>query len=701
MNGSIALTARRALSAAVLGLVAASAPAFAQYPTEPPPAAPVTPVRFPPFREATLAYGLQIVLVENTELPVVSISLTIPVGSVHDPADMTGLAGMVAELLTKGTPTRTADQIAATIEGVGGSISASAGNDFFSLSTTVLTDHVELAVELLADVLLRATFPAEELELARRRTLSALRLEKSDPGSLADRYFRAALFGDHPYSRSQTEASVQAITREAVVAWARQHLRPRGALLVVAGDMRLDRIRQLAQRRLGEWTGAPPARNYAAAPAPKPTEILLVHRPGSEQSNIVIGNLALRPGDRTYYAATVMNKYLGGGTDARLFQILREQKGWTYGSYASVSRPRDIGNFEATAEVRTEVTDSALGELLMQLKRVRTEAPPAEELEAAKSYLTGVFPLRIETPQQVASQVSAQKRLGLGDDYLSRYRERIAAITAEQARQAARQVVRPDSAVIVVVGEGVAIYEGLKRFAPVRIIDVDGNPLTPDDLSPPAVALTFDPAQLVAGRDSFRVMVQGNPMGTYVAELVRGGDSIVVSELMSIPVIGLAQGGSVVLGRDLAVRTVRQSFAAGGQPVEATLRFAGGRVTGKAIQPPQGPGMPAATRDVDTTLAADVYDSNQLSALLPALPLAEGATFTAQAYTASQNRVRTLTIRVEGTEDVTVPAGTFPVFRVSLTGGEQPLTLYVTRAAPRKVVKLEIVGTPLVIELVQ
>ncbi|MGH7700985.1 MAG: M16 family metallopeptidase, partial [Gemmatimonadales bacterium] len=204
----------------------------AQVPTEPPPAAALRPLQFPPFQEATLANGLQVVVVENHELPIVSISLALPAGNRYEPAGRAGLADLVAELLTKGTKTRTAEQIAATIEGVGSSLGASADPDFLFVRSTVLTDHVGLAFDLIGDVMLNATFPESELELARTRMLSQLRLERSAPEAVADRYFAARLYGDHPYGRRATEASVRAVTATVVRGYAATRLRPRGALLV-------------------------------------------------------------------------------------------------------------------------------------------------------------------------------------------------------------------------------------------------------------------------------------------------------------------------------------------------------------------------------------------------------------------------------------------------------------------------------------
>ena len=692
------MTRRTPLALLALAL---AAPAAAQFPTAPPDGAPLAPLRFPPFQEATLRNGLRLILVENHQLPIVSFSLGIPSGAVSEPAAMRGLAGMTAELLTKGTATRTAEEISARIEGVGGSLNAGAGVDFFSLSSTVLTEHADLAFELAADVLLHPAFPQTELDLARRRTLSGLRLERSQPAAVAARFFARELYGDHPYGQAPTEETVGAITREAVQQFAAEQLKPQGALLVVAGDLTLPQARALAERHLAGWTGRAPARSYGRPPQARPTEILLVHRPGSEQSNILLGNLALRPGDGQYYATVLANKVLGGGADARLFQILREERSWTYGAYSNVSRPFDVGRFQASAEVRTPVTDSALAELLHQVRRMRDERIPDSTLQAAKGFLTGVFPLTIETPGQVAGQVSTQERLGLGSDYLRRYRERLAAVTADQARAAARLVMRPDSAVIVVVGDGTAIYEGLRAIGTVRIIDVEGNRLTPEDLTAPPAGLTLDPALLTARTDSLRVMAQGREVGSMVTQVTVAGDSVIVREAFNLAAFGVQQGSRTVLARDLTLRAYQQDVNMGGQRGATNLTYDGNHVTGQAFRPPRGPGATGTTVDIDTTLAAGVVDANYISTVLPALALAPGASFTVTAFDPTDGSTRAITVAVEGSEDVTVPAGTFGVYRVSLTGGPQAVTFYVTRDAPRRIIKFEITGAPIAAELVQ
>src|SRR5207249_3734979 len=356
-------------------------------------------------------------------------------------------------------------------------------------------------------------FPTSELELARTRALSALALQLSQPGAVAQRLFEREIYGRNPYGRSPTRDSYSAVTPEDVTHFARERLRPGGALLVVAGDVTDTQVRDLVDKAFADWRGAPPPVPALPAPATRlATDILLVHRPGSAQANIVAGNPTIMPTDPIYYPGRVATQVLGGGADSRLFLILREQKGWTYGAYASLHRYRGLGYWQATAEVRTEVTDSALSEMLRQVDRIRTETIPDSELAAVKGFLVGSFPLTIETPSQIASQVANAKLLGLGDDYLRLYRERLSAVTALQARAAAARLYRRSELTIVVVGDAARIGARLQAIAPVRIVDVDGKPLTPADLAPPpapAGPVALDAAQFAPHTDSSSVMLQG------------------------------------------------------------------------------------------------------------------------------------------------------------------------------------------------
>ena len=688
---------RAALVALMLG---ASTLTAQQLPNEPPAPAPLRPAQFPPFRQVTLPNGMMLVVVENHEQPTLSISISFRAGNAFDPVGKEGLAAMVAELITKGTPTQGAEQIAAMIEGVGGSLSAFPTEDFLTVATDVLSDHADIAFSLLGSVTRRATFPEEEMELARTRFLSSLAVELSQPGSVAARAFSKEVFGArHPYGRSTSEASLKAITRTDVTGFASRRIRPSGALLVVAGDITLARARALATRAFGTWRGVPPA----AAPLPpipvkRATDILLVHRPGSVQSNIIIGNTTFLPADTGYYAARIATHVLGGGSDSRLFLILREQKSWTYGSYASLRRQRGMGHWEATFEGRTAVTDSALTELLHQIDRIRTEAIPDSELTAAKGFLVGSFPLTIETPRQVAGVVTTARLLQLPPDYLQRYRERLSAVTAARARAAANRVYRRNALTIVVVGDAKELYDKLKAIAPVRLVDIDGNRMDPADLNPVGGPVTFDRAQLVAHSDSLQALVQGNPFGTQTAKLETSGDSLVFTEVTQLGTF-VQQRTVVVLNSDLSMRRSDQTGTIQGQSVETHLTYADGRVKGTAMTPQQS-GTPKTTA-IDTTAADGAIDDNALTFLIPALPLAEGKTFSLNVFSSNEGATKVVTIRVAGKESLTVPAGTFNAYRVELSGMQLPVTMHVSADTPRRILRVAPTGAPLVFQLVK
>jgi len=689
------------LLALAAGALAASVAAQDSFPSRPPAPAKMAPIRFPPFQQVVLANGMTLLLVENHDEPVLSVNLSFPAGAAYEIPGKEGTAGLVAEVLTKGTPNRSANAIAAAIEGVGGSLGASAGDDFLTVSLDVLSDHADLGFDLLGDVVRRATFPDSEVALARTRYQSALALELSQPGSVADRAFAREIYGTHPYGRRPTQASYQSITRADLATFAATRLRPGGALLVIAGDVTLAQAKTLADRAFGGWTGTPPAAALPALPAAKTkTDILLVHRPGSVQGNIVIGNTTFRPTDSLYYPARIATQALGGGADSRLFLVLREQKSWTYGSYAQLVRRRGVGSWEATFEGRTSVVDSALVEMLRQIDRMRTTPMPDSELANVKGFLIGAFPLTIETAQQIASVVANARLFGLGPDYVRAYRDRLAAVTATSARTAAARTYHRAGLTIVVVGDAAQLYDRLKAIAPVRLVDVDGKPLTPDDLHPKASVLTLDRAQVVTRTDSFRILIQGNPMGAMVTAFAVTPDSVIYTEQTALPPVDLSQRTVVHFNpADLTVNQVDQTGSTRGQTTDIHISYAGGRVKGKATTP-QPSGTPR-TVTIDTTVQAGTYDDNGLNLVIPALPLADGKTFTLSVFESGRGQTLPIQLKVTDAGAVTVPAGSFPAWRLDVSGGQAPIAMYVSKATPRRLLKIEFAGQPVVMELVK
>ena len=674
-----------------LGLSGTPLPAQ-EYPKTPPAPLPLTAASFPPFQEETLPNGLRILVVENRKQPIVSLSLSFAAGGLFDPAGKEGLADMVAGLLTKGAGTRSAEEIAEAIEGAGGSLSAGAGSDFLSINATVLTPSLSLAFELLADVAAGPTFPEKEVGLLRTQTLSGLQVELSQPASLAERAVRKALYGEHPYGASSTPASVRAITRNDIVAFHRARVRPDGALLVLAGDVSLTEVRRLAARSLRPWISPPtPTPTVLDPPARSRPELVLVHRPGSVQSNILIGNLTFAPNDPRWYAATVANKVLGGGADSRLFMILREQKSWTYGAYSDLLRRRGTGAFIASAEVRTEVTDSALGEMLTQLRRIGTEPVPAEEFEAAKGSLVGSYPLSIETAEQVAGEVANARLYGLAPDYVQTYRVRLGAITTEQAQAAAKTVIRPDQGVTVVVGDGQKIYDRIKHFAPTRIVSPEGKSLTEEDLTPKVATLDLDLTALVPRRDSFAIIGQGVELGWLRGVLEKTDSGFQYVEDTRIANF-VNQTTTLELDERAGMLRVRQTGQVQGIQANIDVTFAGNRAKGTASVPgPDG----VKKVSIDTTLAPGTLDDNSIQALLPAFRWQPDGKWTFAVLSSGQGEVHALTAAVTGTESLTLDGQPIECYRVELTGGPAPVTFLISTAKPHRLMKIVVVGTPI------
>ncbi|HEU4885374.1 MAG TPA: insulinase family protein [Longimicrobium sp.] len=684
------MTTRRA--ALALALLGAAAPAAAQR-QDPPAPLPSRPLQFPAFRETTLPNGLRLIVVENHAHPVASVNLLVGSGSSAVPAERVGLAGVFSELLPKGTATRTGAEISGAIERTGGSIGAGSAEDYTTVYASVLAEHLPLAMELVADVALNPSFPQDEVTAARDRALSQLQQWMADPGYLANRRFGERLYGQHPYGRYRTAETLGALDRDAMVAFHRAHFTPGNAMLVVAGDVDGAQVMEMAQSRFGGWRGGEaPRPAYTGIPAPAPTRILLVHRPGAVQSSVRAGRNTIRAADADYPALLVLNKILGGGTDSRLFNILREQKGWTYGAFSDVDRPRDIGRFMAGMEVRSEVTDSAVAEMLTQIRRIVTEPVSAQELEAAKGYLIGSFPIGIQTAEEVASQVALTRLKGLPIEDLLQRRERISAVSVDDVRRVAGRYLHPESLVVTVVGDAGRVLEGLERIAPVDLMDADGRPMDRAALQVRASGESFDASRLRPYTAEYEIAAQGNPIGRLTNTLAREGDGW--KHAMDGSFGPVQQTITSVWGPAWEPRTYVETYA-GAFEGRAEVRVENGRFTGTAQMPPQAGG----SKTFDAEAIAGAAWSQMEDAMLSTADLAEGKTIVIPVFNTSTGAAGPVTYTVGAVESVTVPAGTFQAYRVSSTGGSSAMTLWLRAEGPHIVVKQELVGQPIVVQL--
>jgi len=443
-----------------------------------PPPLQARPLNLPDTVETKLANGLGLVLIEDKRLPLISFRLAFRAGDANDPPQLPGLMDMMSHLLSEGTESRTSRQIAEEIERLGATLSVGSTSDFTTIAASSLSIYAEEILELLADVTLRSTFPQNEVDLARENTKQLLIQQRAQPSFLASERMAKVIFGEHPYAAiSPTEEMLDALTRDELLSFRISTFIPNNAVLIVIGDFQNDSLVRQVEELFADW-GSGNIRQAASPALPRRTErtIYLVDRPGSAQSNIVIANQAITRSSSDYFPMLLMHTVLGANASSRMFMNLREHKGYTYGAYTNLDARRLAGTFRATAEVRTAVTGPSLHEFFYELDRIREKAVSAEEIINAKSYLTGVFPIRIETQDGLIDQFVNIKMLDLPDNYLRAYRDQVEAVTVDQIQAVAQKYVRPDLAAVVVVGDAAEISEEIKPYSEkIEVYDTDGN----------------------------------------------------------------------------------------------------------------------------------------------------------------------------------------------------------------------------------
>ncbi len=442
--------------------------------------APLAPVSFdiPQPIQATLDNGLRVVIFQDERLPLVSYRLAFFSGDINDPEGATGLTSAMTSMLTEGTAELSSLQLAEKIERLGASISAGASDDFTTVAASSLSLYAKEILHLMADVVLRPTFPEGELDLYRRNTIENLKFQRSQPGFLAGEQAARLIYGAHPYSKVSPKADdIEKLYREMLVKFHAERFVPNNAIFIVVGDVKKDEFLADLNELFGDWQqGSGLTNDFAEPPELSVRSLTIVDRPGSAQSNIVLANLGVKRSDPDYFPLIVMNQVLGAGASSRVFMNLREEKGYTYGAYTRLENKRLAGDFEATAEVRTSVTGESLKEFFYELDRIRVEKVGDEELADAKNFLTGVFPLRAETQSGLSSLIVNQHLYDLPEDYLQTYRANVDAVTADEVLAIAQKRVRPDEIAIVIVGDAEELLPQVTSYAAsVEVFDTDGN----------------------------------------------------------------------------------------------------------------------------------------------------------------------------------------------------------------------------------
>lgn len=444
----------------------------------PPELAPPPPLRALAAQTARLSNGLEIAVVAMHEVPVVSVSLVVRAGSVGDPADLPGLATFTATMLDQGAGGRSALDIAEAAAFFGAQLGTGASYEFASVTLHVPKHHLGPALDLMADVAIRPTFPDSEIARQRELRRSALLQLRDQPTAQAPIAFNAVVFGpDHPYGRptNGTDASTDLLSRERVHAFYRAHYRPNAARLLFVGDVTLAEARRLAARRFGAWDRAVvPTPAMLEPPPPAPRTFYLVDKPGAAQSVVLIGHVGVPRNSPDYFAIQVMNTILGGSFTSRLNTNLRETRGYTYGAGSSFAARRLPGPFTARASVVTAKTDSSLIEFLKELRRIRDSVVPDEELVKAKQYIVLGLPRDFETTSGTAQRLLDLLTNDLPLDWYGTYVERINAVTAAEVQRVARRYIQPDHFAIVVVGD--------RRLIEAEVRALGEGPISPRDL---------------------------------------------------------------------------------------------------------------------------------------------------------------------------------------------------------------------------
>jgi len=438
-------------------------------------------VKLPKAFETTLSNGLQVIVLEQHKLPTFSMQMIVLSGGLADPQDQPGAAQFTATLLREGTRTRNSRQIAEQVDSLGASLGAISGlsSPTSNVNASGLTDNFDQIMELLADVILNPSFPADEFNKLKNRSLAQLRQQRSNPSFLATEMFQKVMYGSHPAARVSLAAEeIQRMTPEALRKFHALNYKPNNAIFAIVGDVKPAEIVAKLEKTFGAWQrGDVPRTAIPKVSETGPAKIYLVNRAASVQTNLVLGNLTIERTDPDYYALDVMNQVVGGGASARLFLNLREDKGYTYGAYSRFSASKYRGTFRANTEVRTEVTKGSMDELMYELKRIRDERVAQEEFDRAKRTIIGSFALQLESPQGLLGNIVTQKLEGLPADYWDTYTQKIAAITPDDVQRVAKKYLDLSRMQIVAVGDATKIADVLKQYGTVEIYDTEGRPL--------------------------------------------------------------------------------------------------------------------------------------------------------------------------------------------------------------------------------
>ncbi|MBL0314650.1 MAG: insulinase family protein [Flavobacteriales bacterium] len=456
-----------------------------------PAAGPAPKLQIGQYQLVQLDNGMKLIVVENHKLPRVTYSIGLDIDPILE-GQKAGYVQMAGDLLSAGTTSKSKAQIDEAVDYIGASMSTSANGMYGDC----LKKHTDEFLSIFSDVLLHPSYPQDEIEKNRKQSLSALTSEKTDPDALSNKIGGLMKYGvSHPYGEIKTEESINNINRDDLVGFYNTYFKPNIAYLVVVGDITFDEAKAQADKYFGGWKkGDVKPLTYAKPTLPASNRVIFVPLAGAVQSSIdVTYPLDIQPGTPEALKARVLNNILGGsGFQTRLNQNLREDKAYTYGAYSQIVDDEVIGYFSAGASVRNAVTDSAVTEILYEMKKLTTDLVPDSTLKTIKNIMTGNFARSLERPQTIANFALNIEKYKLPKDYYETYLQRLNAVTAEEIREFAKKVIKPENAYITIVGNK-EIASNLDKFAAggkTELMNADGTPFS--DMKPVPAGVTTE-----------------------------------------------------------------------------------------------------------------------------------------------------------------------------------------------------------------
>lgn len=431
------------------------------------------PLKLPQHQTIVLANGLTVHLVPRGPLPLVAVRLVIRAGSVFDPPGKLGVGDFAARLFRRGAGGMSADEISDTVDFVGASVGGFANEENVIVSLSTPSKHLTPMFEVMAKILMQPDFRESELELSRRRTLAALTNDLDDPGSLADRALARCTWGDHPYAHELItgKKDISAYTRADLLRFHKERLGPKVAHLYIVGAFESGDVMKTVEATLGNWTGGPKA--AAAVPTwpglARPKEVVIVDKPEQTQVQMRIGARGVKRGHDDHFPLVTMNTVLGGGFTSRLVTEIRVKRGLSYGAGSAFDMMSVAGTFTVSSFTRTESINTLIDVALGEVKKMREKGPTRSELSTVQRYISGLYPGRLETNENISGAIADVVHYGLPESWISQYRERVSAVTVKDAAEAAQKHLFGDDRTIVLVGNAEQLKPKVEKYGAVTV----------------------------------------------------------------------------------------------------------------------------------------------------------------------------------------------------------------------------------------